>query len=376
MKRHGIPVLIAATIAVTGCAPNYESGKTECSAKKECPSGFSCSDNGTSGTLHCVDNKTIRPGGCPSGSTFYCSQSDTCWAKPGACSTVTLCGTAKHPGNVICALPNYHPDCNGDTCLPNSGVVADASPGSGGRDGGAGGAIGAGGVTAKGGAGGSTIPITGSGGRTGYGGTIGYGGSVGTGGIRDAGPEVPGVGGSYPSGGTVGRGGTFGTGGLYLTGGTVGRGGATGTGGIRGTGGYYGSGGSTGSSLCSGAPYTCASMPNAYDCSLAVGCVWNASTAACTGTPSACSAYASGAACYYNGCTWSGAVACTVTPVTSFCASVSSADACEICMLNSCCGPYTTCYNDSLCTGDTPNANYYAFYTCAFNCCRSPCFGS
>lgn len=356
MKRHGIPVLIAATIVATiaaaGCTPNYESGKTQCSAKKECPSGFSCSDNGSSGTLYCVDNKKIRPGGCPSGSTFYCSQSDTCWAKPGACSTVTYCGTAKHPGNVICDLPNYHPDCNGDTCLPNSIVVADAGPGSGGRDAGAGGAIGTGGITAKGGAGGSTSPIPGTGGRTGYGGAIGYGGS---GGVRDAGPEVPGLGG------------------YYLTGGTVGRGGAIGTGGIRGTGGYYGSGGSTGSSLCSGATYACDYHVSAGDCGLANGCVWNSSTLTCGGTPSACSTYTSSAWCIYNGCTWSGAMVCSPTPMTTYCAEMisGSTDTCNICISSSCCTQITNCLNDDVCSTDLSGPLWQRYVECLINCCGS-----
>lgn len=370
MRRYGIPILIAAAIAVAGCSPNYVSGKTQCSRTKECPSGFSCSDNGTSGTLYCVDNKKIRLGGCPSTSTFYCSQSDTCWAKPGACSTVTYCGTVKHPGSVICAQPNYHPDCNGDSCLPN-GTIGDAGPS-------VGGAIGYGGVTtAKGGAGGTTMVITGSGGRTGTGGTIGYGGSIGTGGIRDAGPEVaPGLGGSYLTGGATARGGTFGGGGYYSSGGTVGRGGTSGSGGIYGTGGIYASGGATGSSLCSGTAYYCSDLATARDCGLANGCMWNATTGTCGGTALGCSSYTSSASCIYNGCTWSGAMTCNATPVTSYCAGLitPSSDACDVCIYGSCCAQLTNCINDEICSTDFSGSLWGAYLDCLINCCGSAAF--
>ncbi len=116
-------------VVLAGCGPNYTSGKTQCSDKKECPSGYSCSDDGTNATHYCVDNETLS---CGSGSGFYCSQSDTCWAQPGACSTVTYCGTAKHPGNVICASSGYVPDCNGDACLATGVAGSGGSTGGGG----------------------------------------------------------------------------------------------------------------------------------------------------------------------------------------------------------------------------------------------------
>jgi hypothetical protein len=364
MKRHGIPILIAAAAAIAGCSPSYESGKTQCSTKKECPSGFSCSDNGTTGPLYCVDNKKL---GCPSTSTFYCSQSNTCWAKPGACSTVTYCGTTQHPGNVICVSPDYHPDCYGDSCLPNSPVA-----GSGGRDGGAGGAIGTGGATARGGAGGTTIVIgsggrTGYGGATGYGGTIGYGGSIGAGGIRDAGPEVPGVGGFYVTGGVVARGGVYGSGGLYASGGTMGRGGATGSGGVRGT------GGSTGASACSGTTYDCSYRTSAEECGLANGCVWSTTTGICGGTALPCSSYTSSAWCVYNSCTWSGAMTCTPTPMTPYCSSMIDvdSDACDVCISGACCEQLTNCLNDEMCFGELSGPLWQRYLECVINCCGS-----
>lgn len=81
MKRY-LPLL---WIALAGCAPHYKSGQTQCSDKKECPSGYSCSDDGTTAVHYCVDNTTL---GCPKGATFYCSQSNSCWISPVACSTV------------------------------------------------------------------------------------------------------------------------------------------------------------------------------------------------------------------------------------------------------------------------------------------------
>jgi len=145
-------------IAVAGCQPNYISGKTQCSDKKECPSGYSCSDDGTNSTHYCIDNTKLS---CPSTYTFYCSQSNTCWLKPGACSTVTYCGTAKNPDYVLCATAGYVPDCNGTTCSPGSAEVTGGSKDAG---------VGAGGA---GGSGGIKTTVVGTGGIHGTGGSIG-----------------------------------------------------------------------------------------------------------------------------------------------------------------------------------------------------------
>jgi hypothetical protein len=367
MKRYALLVLIAAA----GCSPSYTSGKTQCSSSKQCPSGYSCKDDGTSATHYCFDNKTL---GCPSGSGFYCAQSQTCWVSPGACSTVTFCGTAKHPGNVICASSNYHADCNGDQCLPN-GAVPDAGSGLGGiigaggttGKGGAGGVtvIGTGGVTGKGGAGGVTvigtggvtaIPI-GSGGATVI--PIGSGGTLGTGGIRDAGPD--------------GIGGIIGTGGLYLAGGITGRGGAIGSGGIIGTGGT-----TTGSSLCSGTPFACSINVYQSDCTYETGCVWDASSSTCSGTPAACSTYSSGTWCVYNGCDWAGALTCNATTMTSYCSSLidSSTPTCTLCDYAECCGQITDCINDDTCWNNESGPLYQAWMDCFVGCCATICNGS
>jgi hypothetical protein len=391
MRSYGI--LVTAAAVASACSPDFKSGKTQCSAKKECPSGFSCKDDGSSATPYCFENKAL---GCASDSTFYCLQSNTCWPKPGACSTVTLCATAKHPGNVICARADYHADCNADACLPN-GTLGDASLGSGGRDAsGAGGALGTGGVIAPTGAGGATIPVGGYGGGLGTGGIRDAGlevGAVSTGGVRDAGWEigVTGTGGSRDgaAGGTASSGGIIGTGGLYLVGGAMGRGaapavgGSYGSGGLLGTGGVYrsggatgrggvsGSGGTIGSALCTGTPYLCDSLYSEGDCTGDNGCTWDLATSTCSGTPWECSTYSSGAWCYYNGCTWLGPLSCTPTPITSYCTSLvgSGTDVCFTCLGTSCCGQLTDCINDPACMNDVSGPRYRQYLECAVNCC-------
>jgi hypothetical protein len=359
MKRYGFLILIA----VAACSPKYESGKTQCSTSKECPSGFSCKDDGTSAVHYCFDNKTVRPQGCPATAGFYCSQSDTCWAKPGVCSTVALCNTAKHPGNVICATANYHPDCNGDTCLPN-GVVT----GAGGALG-FGGAVGFGGITGKGGTIGTVIGI---------GGALGVGGMIGTGGIRDASPDGPGgitgAGGLKDAcvGGVIGAGGAI----VIGLGGAIGRGGALGTGGATGKGGAIGAGGGTGTTLCSGTPYTCSGSTTSSECASDTGCIWNATTSTCSGTPTPCAAYTSSTYCIYNGCHWSGTLTCSPTAMSTACstlAATSSSSACDVCVYTSCCGQLTNCSNDTTCTTYGTGPLFDAEIACLANCCASTC---
>ena len=387
MKRYAFLVLIAAA----GCSPHYTSGKTECSSSKQCPSGYSCKDDGTSATHYCFDNKTLN---CPEGSGFYCSQSQTCFPLPGACSTVTFCGTAKHPNNVICGSPNYHADCNADQCVLNS-AIPDAGPGLGGM-------IGTGGATTgKGGAGGVTV--IGYGGATGTGGVtvIGYGG---TGGNKDAGPDV--IGGSIGTGGIRdagpdGSGGVTGSGGLYLTGGITGRGGS---------GGIIGTGGTTATStLCSGTPYTCTSQIYAGDCATENGCTWTSSASicsgacshrlsqsdctamsgctwstststcsgtpasCCTGTPSACTSYPTSTWCIYNGCDWAGTRTCNATPTTTYCSGLTTTDACDTCEYNTCCGQFTACINDTNCSTNYTGTLWNAWVDCYINCCGTAC---
>jgi hypothetical protein len=51
-------------VAIVGCSPVYESGKTKCSDKKECPSGFTCLASG-----YCVDNSGGSGSGGNSGTS-------------------------------------------------------------------------------------------------------------------------------------------------------------------------------------------------------------------------------------------------------------------------------------------------------------------
>ena len=340
MKRHGVPIFVV--IIAAGCSPKYESGKTECSTGKLCPSGFSCRDDGTSGTHYCHENKSL---GCSSDSGFYCVQSKTCWPKPGVCASYTECGTPQKPDGRICVSPNYHVDCSSSVCLPN-GPLPDAGSG-------AGGVKGTGGATGRGGSGGSIV--------------VGYGGISGTGGIPDSG--MGGSGGNRDAardgtGGLYGSGGLMGSGGYYLSGGVTGRGGTS------------GSGGSTVISLyCSGTPYPCSYQDYEGDCLTENGCIWNPSTYTCTGTASACSTYSTSTWCLYNGCDWAGPMTCRSTPTTSYCLDMltpSSPD-CEICVYSSCCGQTTDCMNDYDCYYNSKGPVWNAWVDCGINCCGVTC---
>jgi hypothetical protein len=323
MKRYAWLILIAAF----GCTPQYESGKTQCSDAKECPSGYSCSDDGTSGIHYCVDNETVK---CPDTSTFYCSQSKTCWAKPAACATAVKCdSTTKHPGWLICVSLGYHPDCNGDSCIPN-GAVPDAG-------------------SSKGGSGGS-------------GGVGGRGGSSGTGGALIGRGGSSGTGGRIVTGGVTVRGGTYGSGGSYRTGGTTGRGGSLGTGGSTSV-----------SSSCSGTPNSCSSRYDQAECQFGTGCTWNTTTEICSGSVYSCSRYTSGTTCILNGCDWSGPMVCESTPITSLCSSMEASTPCEVCMYGSCCGQMLDCFSDTACGETSSGPLWTAYLDCVVNCCYGSC---
>jgi hypothetical protein len=154
------PANLMLLILCVGCSPNFESGKTECSDKGECPSGFICLNNGTSNL--CYDSNTPpftggsggrggsggvvaattggQGGGTAgtSGTTactdpsypVRCSATGTypggCWASGVVCSTITDCGTGAAPDWTACGTTGYHPDCSGTKCLPNVGAGADA----------------------------------------------------------------------------------------------------------------------------------------------------------------------------------------------------------------------------------------------------------
>jgi hypothetical protein len=340
-------------IVLAGCQPTYTSGKTECSDKKQCPSGFSCSDDGTNAVHYCIDNKNL-PACASTNSTFYCSQSNTCWSQPGACSTVTYCGTAQNRDYVICATAGYVPNCNGTTCSPGTSVGTGGSGGSKDAGVGSGGTLGTGGNKDAG---------------AGIGGALGTGG---TGGIKTTLVGTGGSGGNKDAGGVdaIVLGGRVGTGGFIL----IGTGGSL-TGGASGRGGASGLGGNTiTASLCSGTQDACGDYhTSSAGCASEPGCVWDASSSLCTGTPSACSAYTSGTNCVYNGCTWAGTLICNATSNTSFCTSMSDGSTCDTCLMSSCCGQYTNCYNDTNCYNGIAGSLWDAYIACGMGCCKTAC---
>ena len=77
MRRASFMLLFA----LVGCAPHFESGKTQCSDRNECPSGFVCGNNGSSTTNLCYDRKVV---GCGE-NEFYCGAINACRPKPADC---------------------------------------------------------------------------------------------------------------------------------------------------------------------------------------------------------------------------------------------------------------------------------------------------
>jgi hypothetical protein len=137
-------LLAALVVCWFGCSPGYQSGETQCSEQDECPSGFICSESGSTATHICV----TRPEGCADQYSFYCPASRTCWPSAVACSTVFNCGTSAAPDYSACLTAGYHPDCTGTSCIADSsgtgGAGGRSDAGAGGAGGAAGGATGTG----------------------------------------------------------------------------------------------------------------------------------------------------------------------------------------------------------------------------------------
>jgi hypothetical protein len=165
MKRFAVVIVIA----IAGCGPHYESGKTQCSDKNECPSGY------------------------------YCSAS--------AASTTGICFSKNIDSGVGGAVGAFQLD--GGVGKGGTGGVKTTITGSGGssiiRTGSTGGTVGTGGIA-------GTV-VNGSGG-VGVGGAVGIGntGRGGSGGFAGSG-----VVGSTLTGGAVGKGGAGGAGGSTST---------------------------------------------------------------------------------------------------------------------------------------------------------------
>jgi hypothetical protein len=172
MKRNDVILMVL----FVGCSPHFQSGKTQCSDKLECPSGFVCLNpvnNGNAAGWFCFDDiagcangsfycaelgicKTslaacsVTPGSggrsggtggsggtgpCPNASDYYCAASGTCWLNPVACTTVTNCGTSAAPDYRACSNASYHPDCTGKCVSTTSGGGGTGGTGAGGSTG-------------------------------------------------------------------------------------------------------------------------------------------------------------------------------------------------------------------------------------------------
>jgi hypothetical protein len=172
MKRF---TLAYAAALLLSCAPDYQSGSTECSKDGKCPSGFVCGGASTAGArdvcysndeakscdashvyycpasqtcwaqkvacdtvvfcggntvaachtqgyvASCSTSDKCTPGGaggsCSNASDYYCAGTDTCWTNDVACSTVVNCGTSAAPNFAACRSEGYRPDCSGTTCV-------------------------------------------------------------------------------------------------------------------------------------------------------------------------------------------------------------------------------------------------------------------
>lgn len=114
MKRGDIILLVL----FVSCQPTFQSGKTLCSDKMECPSGFVCGSDGTN--YVCFDNKIGGGGsggslGGSSGSTSTCPASKLPEAG-GTCNVLPACGC---PAGQVC-----YPDtlATGLKCFTSSGL--------------------------------------------------------------------------------------------------------------------------------------------------------------------------------------------------------------------------------------------------------------
>lgn len=111
MKRGDLILVL-----FVSCQPTFQDGKTLCSDKLECPSGFVCGNNGTN--YVCFDNKIA---GCPSG-YFYCADSGTCTTSLATCSTTSTGGSSGSTSTCSASqLPQAGGTCN---VLPACGCPA------------------------------------------------------------------------------------------------------------------------------------------------------------------------------------------------------------------------------------------------------------
>jgi hypothetical protein len=88
MMKRGCVLLLA----LVGCGPNFESGKTECSDKLECPSGYTCGSEHKGSTPVCYSETN-----CVRGTPFFCKWANLCASGPAQCPGPDLCTDADFP---------------------------------------------------------------------------------------------------------------------------------------------------------------------------------------------------------------------------------------------------------------------------------------
>jgi hypothetical protein len=112
-------LVLASTLALFSCSPDYQSGSTECSIDGTCPSGFVCGGASTAGALDICYSKEVAKE-CIASYVYYCPASSTCWPAKVACDSVINCGNGQWNA---CDTEGQLADCSGSgTCVwPGSG---------------------------------------------------------------------------------------------------------------------------------------------------------------------------------------------------------------------------------------------------------------
>lgn len=92
MMKRGCVLLLA----LLGCGPNFESGKTQCSDKLECPDGYTCGSEQKGGTPVCYSQTN-----CGANTPFFCKWANVCAVGPAQCPGSTGVGGAGGGGGSV-----------------------------------------------------------------------------------------------------------------------------------------------------------------------------------------------------------------------------------------------------------------------------------